>query len=117
LTTLAMSSATERDSGLASGLVNTSLQVGGALGLAVLATLSMTRTGQLLATGDSTAAALTGGYHVAWIVGAGIVLTAIAIAVAVLRSGTGCGREVEVVGESSQGAPFSSPATALPRRR
>ena len=105
LTTLAMSSATERDSGLASGLVNTSLQVGGALGLAVLATLSTTRTGQLLATGDPTAAALTGGYHVAWIVGAGIVLTAIAIAVVVLGGGTSPGREVEAVGEPSRGAP------------
>ena len=117
LMTLAMSSATERDSGLASGLINTSLQVGGALGLALLATLSTTRTGQLLATGDPAAAALTGGYHVAWIVGAGIVLTAIAIAVGVLRVGTGPGREVEAAGEPSRGAPYSSPATALRRRR
>ena len=54
LMTLAMSGATQSDSGLASGLVNTSLQVGGALGLAVLATLSTTRTDNLLADGEAT---------------------------------------------------------------
>ena len=68
--TLAMSGATPSDSGLASGLVNTTLQVGGALGLAVLATLSTTRTDNLLAGGDSTASALTGGYHLAFVIGA-----------------------------------------------
>jgi EmrB/QacA subfamily drug resistance transporter len=86
LMTLAMSGATQSDSGLASGLVNTSLQVGGALGLAVLATLSATRTDKLLAGGDSPAAALTGGYHVAWIIGAGLVLVAIALAITVVES-------------------------------
>ena len=49
--TLAMSSATPEDAGLASGLTNTTLQVGGALGLAVLATLSTTRTENLVAEG------------------------------------------------------------------
>ena len=48
LMTLAMSGATPSDAGLASGLVNTTVQVGGALGLAVLATLSATRTEHLL---------------------------------------------------------------------
>ncbi len=65
LMTLAMSGATPSDSGLASGLVNTTLQVGGAIGLAVLATLSSTRTGTLLDQGRSTASALTSGYHLA----------------------------------------------------
>ena len=56
LMTLAMSGATQEDAGLASGLVNTTAQVGGALGLAVLATLSTTRTDNLLADGESNGA-------------------------------------------------------------
>jgi hypothetical protein len=83
--TLAMSGATPADAGLASGLVNTTVQVGGALGLAVLATLSATRTGDLAATGQSTAEALTGGYHLAFLIAAGLVMAAIAVAVGVLQ--------------------------------
>jgi EmrB/QacA subfamily drug resistance transporter len=85
LMTLAMSGATRSDSGLASGLVNTSLQVGGALGLAVLATLSTTRTNNLLASGETTASALVSGYHLAFIVGAGLAVAAIGVALTVLR--------------------------------
>jgi EmrB/QacA subfamily drug resistance transporter len=85
LMTLAMSGATQSDSGLASGLVNTSLQVGGALGLAVLATLSSTRTDTLLADGERTAEALTGGYHLAFIVAAGLVALAVVVATTVLQ--------------------------------
>jgi MFS family permease len=87
LMTLAMSGATQSDSGLASGLVNTSLQVGGALGLAVLATLSTTRTDTLLADGESTAEALTGGYHLAFIIAAGLVALAVVVAATVLQPG------------------------------
>jgi EmrB/QacA subfamily drug resistance transporter len=82
---LAMSGATRSDSGLASGLVNTTLQVGGAIGLAVLATLATTRTDSLLADGESSAEALTSGYHLAFLIGAVLVIVAIAVALTVLR--------------------------------
>ena len=86
LMTLAMSGATASDSGLASGLVNTSVQVGGAIGLAVLATLATERTENLLAEGESAASALNSGFHLAYLVAAALVLVAIVIAVVVLRA-------------------------------
>jgi EmrB/QacA subfamily drug resistance transporter len=92
LMTLAMSGATPADSGLASGLVNTTQQVGGALGLAVLATLSTTRSGDLLADGSSTASALTSGYHLAFAIGAGLVIAALALSATLLGPAWG-GRE------------------------
>jgi EmrB/QacA subfamily drug resistance transporter len=85
LTTVAMSGATSRESGLASGLVNTSLNVGGAVGLAVLATLATDRTHALVADGASTAAALNAGYHLAYLASAALVIGAIALALLVLR--------------------------------
>jgi predicted MFS family arabinose efflux permease len=86
LMTLAMSGATPEDAGLASGVVNTSAQVGGAIGLAVLATLAAERTSSLLDGGASHAAALNSGFHLAYLVGAGMVAAALAIAIFVLRS-------------------------------
>jgi EmrB/QacA subfamily drug resistance transporter len=85
LATLAMSGATPDDAGLASGLVNTTAQVGAALGLAVLATLSATRTEALAAEGLPAPVALTGGYQFAFLIGAALVVVSIAIALAVLR--------------------------------
>jgi EmrB/QacA subfamily drug resistance transporter len=86
LMTLAMSGATPSDAGLASGIVNTSAQVGGAIGLAVLATLAAERTDALRDAGTSFNAALNSGFHLAYLVGAGLVGVALAIAVFVLRS-------------------------------
>jgi EmrB/QacA subfamily drug resistance transporter len=98
LTIVAMADATPSDSGLASGLLNTTMQVGASLGLAVLATLSSTRTGQLLTDGRSLAAALSGGYHLAWAIGAGLALVAIALAAIVLkRDAIAQGETVETV--------------------
>jgi MFS family permease len=85
LMTIAMSGATKADAGLASGLVNTSAQVGGALGLAVLATLSTERSDSLEAAGHSTASALTSGYHLAFWIAAGLVVAAIAVAAVVIQ--------------------------------
>ena len=84
LMTLAMSGAGMEDAGLASGLVNTAAQVGGALGLAVLATVSAARSEDLLAAGDAAASALTSGYHLAFLIGAGLVAAAFAVAWSVL---------------------------------
>ena len=85
LMTLAMSGATPSEAGLASGLVNTTQQVGGALGLAVLATLATSRTEGLRADGESAAAALTSGYQLAFGVGAALLVGAVALAAFVLK--------------------------------
>ena len=79
--TLAMSGATPEDSGLASGLVNTTVQVGGAIGLAVLATLASERTG-----GATDPAAINSGYHLAYLIGAGALAVAVLVSLVVLRA-------------------------------
>ncbi|MGI8594050.1 MAG: MFS transporter [Solirubrobacteraceae bacterium] len=88
LMTLAMSGATQSDAGLASGLINATVQVGGAIGLAVLATISAERTAGLRVDGESAATALNSGYHLAYLVGAVLVTAAFVVAVTVLRSGS-----------------------------
>ncbi|MFD8691512.1 DHA2 family efflux MFS transporter permease subunit [Streptomyces sp. NPDC059651] len=85
LTALGMSGAGKEDAGLASGLFNTTQQIGMAMGVAVLSTLAASRTDTLLAGGSSRAEALTGGYHLAFAVGAGLLATAFLVALTVLR--------------------------------
>ncbi|MEU8081262.1 MFS transporter [Catellatospora citrea] len=85
LTTLGMSGAGPDDAGLASGLFNTTQQIGMAVGVAVLSTLAAGHTGHALAGGASPAEALTGGYRLAYTVGAGLMAAAFAVAYTLLR--------------------------------
>jgi MFS family permease len=83
----AMSDVEQSEAGLASGVVNTSFMMGGALGLAILASLAASRTETLAAGGDGTLVALTGGYHLAFLVGALFAFAAAALGAALLRPG------------------------------
>jgi EmrB/QacA subfamily drug resistance transporter len=82
----AMSDVAPEESGLASGVVNTSFMMGGALGLAVLASLAASRTSSLRADGNDLLTSLTGGYHLAFAVGAVFAATAAALGAVLLRS-------------------------------
>ena len=82
----AMSDVQPTEAGLASGIVNTAFMMGGALGLAVLASLAASRTETLRAGGDAPLVALTGGYHAAFLVGALFAAAAAAIGAAFLRT-------------------------------
>jgi MFS family permease len=83
----AMSDVPPDEAGLASGVVNTSFMMGGALGLAVLASIAASRTDTLAASGEGELAALTGGYHLAFLVGAIFAATAALLGAALLRRG------------------------------
>jgi len=73
LLTIAMANVKPADAGMASGIVNTSLQLSGAFAIAVLGTLASDRTRTLLATGATQAHALVGGYHLAFGIGTGCI--------------------------------------------
>jgi EmrB/QacA subfamily drug resistance transporter len=106
LTALGMSGAKADDAGLASGLFNTTQQIGMALGAATLATLAAARTADRAALGE--AAALTAGYRLAFAVGAGLVVVAAVAAVALLRPVTGDAHR----GAATREADAENPTTA-----
>ncbi|HKZ13765.1 MAG TPA: MFS transporter [Solirubrobacterales bacterium] len=93
------------DSGLASGLLNTTQQVGGSLGLAILSSVSTSRTNHALADGTALPLALTHGFKGAFVVAAGLCLLALALAVTLLP-----GRPREPADEGVETRPFPSPA-------
>lgn len=97
LMALGMSGASEHDSGLASGMLMTTQQVGGALGLSVLASLAASQTNGLLAASVSDPVALTNGYRLAFAIGAGLVFVALIVAGTVLRPARGAEQEARQV--------------------
>jgi MFS family permease len=103
----AMSDVEPSDAGLASGVVNTSFMMGGALGLAVLASLAASRSDSLLATGDGPLAALTGGYHVAFVAGAAFAVVAAVLGAVLLRP---AGSAAAHHGEEAIGVPATAEA-------
>jgi len=100
----AMNDVEPSEAGLASGVVNTAFMMGGALGLAILASIADSRTSHLLASGESALDALTGGYHLAFLVGA-------IFAVAAATIGAGFLREAPVAAHG--GPPPETPAEEL----
>jgi MFS family permease len=94
LMALGMSGSNESDSGLASGLLMTTQQVGGALGLSVLASLAAAQTNGLLAVSLAERSALTEGYRLSFAIGVGLVLVALVVAGTVMRSAEDSAREL-----------------------
>jgi MFS family permease len=104
LASLAMSGATERDAGVASGLFNTTQQIGAALGVAVLSTLAAARTASLQAAGRGSASALTSGYRLAFATGAGLAVAAVIVAAILLRNGGSAAHRSKITETVSPGA-------------
>jgi hypothetical protein len=106
----AMSDVDPSESGLASGIVNTSFMMGGALGLAVLASLAAARS-EALQAAESAAAALGGGYHAAFLVGAIFAAVAGVLGGLSLRRGHGGGEDAKpAAGAGKDGTPIADSA-------
>jgi EmrB/QacA subfamily drug resistance transporter len=86
LLTMGMADAPVQDAGLASGIINVSVQLFGAIGLATLGTIATDHTKALSTSGQTLTSALTGGYHLAYIVGAAAVALGIVVALSILRT-------------------------------
>jgi EmrB/QacA subfamily drug resistance transporter len=97
----AMSDVDPSESGLASGVVNTAFMMGGALGLAVLASLAAARSGALMAAGAALPAALTGGYHSAFAVGAVFAALAAICGIFMRAKGNAGGQEAQTSAATS----------------
>ena len=95
----AMSGATPTDSGLISGLVNTTAEVGGALGLAVVAAIAAARTNSVLAATDSMIAGLVSGYHFAFVICTICLIAGAGIAIVALQSGSETEQSLQAEGE------------------
>jgi EmrB/QacA subfamily drug resistance transporter len=107
LAALAMAEASPEDAGLASGVFNTTAQVGSALGLAVLATLSAGRSLALREDGVADLVAQTGGYRLALLVAVGLVVAALAVTATVVRPAS---RPTEAAEAEASAAEAESPA-------
>jgi EmrB/QacA subfamily drug resistance transporter len=110
LLTIAMAGVPRADAGLASGIVNTSLQMSAAIGVAVLGTVSASWTHTLAARGIGQVDALLGGYRLAFEVGAGCMLTALLIAIVAVRTPRPEAAEAPVRGERAPNRPPSPAA-------
>jgi len=101
---VAMTDVEPERSGLASGLVNTSFMMGGALGLAVLASIAAARTGDSLASGAAQIAALTDGYHAAFAIGAAFAIIAAVLGFTLLRIQSPAEQQEPAMGELATAA-------------
>jgi EmrB/QacA subfamily drug resistance transporter len=110
---IAMDDVPARDAGLASGTIQVSIQLSAAIGLAALGTIATDRTNALASQGQSAADALSGGYHLAFLIAAGAAAVGIAIAIFALRSP----RPAEVEAEIEQGAAVGIEAEATELRQ
>jgi EmrB/QacA subfamily drug resistance transporter len=110
---IAMENVPAKDAGLASGTIQVSIQLSAAVGLAALGTIATDRTNALAAAGQSTTDALSGGYHLAFLIAAGAAAVGIAIAALVLRAPA----PAEVEAEIEEGAPVGIEAEATELRQ
>jgi EmrB/QacA subfamily drug resistance transporter len=117
---MVMSAVAPADSGVASGVANVSVQIGTALGVAAMATVAASRTASLLAQGEHTGAALSGGYQLAFAVGAGCTALSFLVALVFLnprRTGTATRTEPEVSGRALNDDGRITPTPTRPRSR